>query len=117
SDGPAVSEGGSPGADGAPADAAAPDGTLDDAPADAPADAIADAGPADAAPVVQHLYVTNDNANGGVSRFELPLTTPDASADFTIPGVNTVDVAFDPDGNMVAGDNGGQHAYYPAPVT
>ena len=63
----------------------------------------------DAPPAIQHLYLPNDSAGGGISQFTLPLTST-STANFVIPLASSVAAIPDPMGNLIGADNTG-HVY------
>lgn len=71
--------------------------------------------PRDAGPAVQHVYVGDDNANGGITRFTLPLTAT-TPPDFTISAPFVFELAFDATGNLIGGDQNGKINIFKKPV-
>jgi len=70
-----------------------------------------------APPPVQHLYVANDSTQGGISQFDLPLTSS-STPNFTILSVNSIiSVAADSQGNLGAGTLGSQIYYFIKPLS
>jgi hypothetical protein len=72
--------------------------------------------PPTAAPSVQHLYVGNGTASGGIAQYTLPLAIG-ATPNSTITSSNTVALAVDANGNLAAGDSAGNLTYFPAPLS
>ena len=72
--------------------------------------------PVDATHAVQHLYVGNDKPAGGISQYTLPLTVA-ATANFTFPLANAVDMISDAAGNLVAADNAGHVFLFAKPLS
>jgi hypothetical protein len=67
-------------------------------------------------PLVQHLYVGNDNTPGTVLRYTLPLTAG-STPNFAIASNNIVSVAVDGSGDLAVGDNAGHLQFFTAPLS
>ncbi len=68
------------------------------------------------AALAQHLYIGNNAVPGGIRQYNLPITGGSAPA-FTVPLDGVIAVDVDANGNVAAGDLGGNISYFPAPLS